>query len=97
MWSALRVPRGVSRVGIAAVVAGFLDQRFGLFEMLAGFGAVAVTESEAGGGEVVVGEVEPHTGAGRDAEDFVDVTGLTAGEEAPDEEIETFAEITLRS
>src|SRR5205807_2506866 len=38
-------------------------------------------EGEACGGEVVVGEVEAHAGAGGDAEDFVEVMGRAAGEE----------------
>jgi hypothetical protein len=69
-------------VGVAAVIAGLLDQDFGFFEMRVGFGAVAVAEGEAGGGEVVVGEVEPHAGASGDAEDFFEVVGRAAGEEA---------------
>jgi hypothetical protein len=49
--------------------------------MLAGLGAVAVEEGEAGGGEVVVGEVESHAGTGGDAEDFGEVLGRATGEE----------------
>ena len=76
-----RAPRSLARGRVAAVVAGFLDQGFGLGEMLAGLDAVAVAEGEAGGGEVVVGEVESHAGARGDAEDFVEVLGRAAGEE----------------
>ena len=52
---------------VAAVVAGFIDQRFG-------FGEIA-------DGEMVVGEVELHAGAGGDAKDFVEIAGRAAGEE----------------
>ena len=51
---------------VAAVVAGFVDERFGFFEVFEG--AVA-----AGHGEVVVGEVEAHAGAGGDLVDFGEV------------------------
>jgi hypothetical protein len=54
--------------GIAAVVAGGVDEGFG-------FGEVAL-------GEVVVGEVEAHPGAGGDAEGFFEVVGRAAGEES---------------
>ena len=49
--------------------------------MLAGLGALADGEGAAGHGEVVVGEMEPHAGAGGDAEDFVEVVGRAASEE----------------
>jgi hypothetical protein len=52
-----------------AVVAGFVDQAFGL-------GQIAL-------GEVVVGEVQPHAGAGGDAENFIEVRVGAAGEEGP--------------
>jgi len=53
-------------LGVAAVVAGFVDECFGL-------GEIAL-------GEVVVGEVETHAGACGDAEDFVEVSGCAARE-----------------
>ena len=43
-------------MGVAAVVAGFLDQGCSPFDMIAGFGGAAVAEGEASGGQVVVGE-----------------------------------------
>jgi len=49
--------------------------------MLAGLDAVAGGEGAAGHGEVVVGEEEPHAGAGGDAEDFFEVVGHASGEE----------------
>ena len=67
--------------------------------------AVAVGGGEAGGDEVVVGEVEPHPGAGTDAEDFVEVVGRAAREEAegkvvecprPAEEVDRFVEVLNR-
>lgn len=51
---------------VAAVVAGFLDELFGFFEVFER--AVA-----AGHGEMVVGEVESHAGAGGDFVDFGEV------------------------
>src|ERR1017187_9264146 len=59
---------------VAAVVAGFLDQAFGLCEIAAG--------------EVVVGQVEPHAGAGGDAEGFFEVVRRAAGEEGAGEIVE---------
>ena len=56
------------------MIAGFGDQAGGLFEMVAG--AVAARH-----GEMVIGEVETHAGAGGDAEDIVEVAGRAAGEE----------------
>ena len=49
--------------GVAAVVAGLFDEFFGLFEVFER--AVAASH-----GEVVVGEVEEHAGAGGDLVDF---------------------------
>ena len=63
------------------MVAGLVDEGFGLFEMRAGLVAIASGEGEAGGGEVVVGEVKPQAGARRDAEDFVEIVGRAPGEE----------------
>ena len=44
--------------------------------------AVAVREGEAGGSNVIVGEVKPHAGARRDSEDFVEVAERAAGKES---------------
>src|SRR5580692_4299698 len=52
---------------VAAVVARFLDQGLRLGEIAAS--------------QVIVGQVEAHTGAGSDAEDFNEILGRTTGEE----------------
>ena len=59
---------------VPPVVAGFVDQFFGL-------GQVALCEA-------VIGEKEAHAGAGGDAEDFVEVAGGGAGEEGAGEVVE---------
>src|SRR5579863_2455589 len=60
--------------GIAAVVDGFVDEAFG-------FGEVAF-------GEMVVGEVKAHAGAGGDFEDFLEVVGSAAGEMGEGKDVE---------
>lgn len=56
------------------MVAGDVDEGFG-------FGEVAL-------GEVVIGEIEAHAGAGGDAEGFVKVVGRAAGEEGSGKVVE---------
>ena len=68
--------RGEFRV--AAVVAGFLDEGGGFFEVL-------LRVVTAGHGEVVVGEVELHEGPAGDAVDFREVGVGGAGEEGEGE------------
>ena len=63
------------------MVAGLVDEGFGFFEMRASLGAIASGEGKAGGGKVVVGEVEAHARAGGYAKDFVEVVWRAAGEE----------------
>ena len=77
----------LGEVGVAAVVAGLGDQGFGLVEVVEGLGAVG-GEEVAGHGEVVVGEVESHAGAGGDLEDFLEVVGGSSGEEGAREKVE---------
>src|ERR1039457_5387187 len=61
-------------LGVAAVVAGFVDEALG-------FGNVFR-------GEVVVGEVESHAGARGDGVDFFEVVRGAAGEEGTGEVVE---------
>ena len=75
-------------VGVAAVVAGGLDEVGGFLGVFAGFGLVAVGEVERGLFQVVVGEVEAHAGTGGDFVHFVEVVLGAAGEEAEREEFE---------
>jgi hypothetical protein len=81
---------------VAAVVAGGLDERARLGEVLAGGGGVAFGEVEAGVSEVGVGFVEAEAAAGGEGEGFVEVAAgggeragvgveVGAGEEAAGE------------
>src|ERR1035441_3039212 len=71
------------------MVAGFPYQGFGFFEMRAGPGGVIVGKSEAGGNKVVVGEVEPHTGACRYPENILEIVRRTTGEKSERDEGES--------
>ena len=63
------------------MIAGFVDESRRFFEMLAG-------AMEASHGEVVVGQVKSHTGAGRDGVGFFEVEWCAAGEEGERQVIE---------
>ena len=68
-------------VGVAPVVAGFLDETLGFCEMLAGLVTVVVCEGRAGRGKVVVSQMKSHAGPSGDSEDFFEVVGLAASQE----------------
>src|SRR5689334_2751455 len=67
------------------MVASVVDERVGLCEVLVGLSLVAVAESEAGGSEMVVGEVESHVRAARDTVGFIKITRRATGEKGEGE------------
>jgi hypothetical protein len=67
-------PPQLFQLGIAPMVAGFVDQAFGFREIA--------------NGEVIVGKVEPHTGTGGDAEGLVEIVGRATGSEAEGQKLD---------
>ena len=69
-----KTPAQRLQLAIAPVVAGFVDQAFGLREIA--------------GDEVVIGEEEPHAGTSGDAKGLVEIVGRAPREEGAREVVE---------